>query len=365
MLSRKWNMEYKISVDYDDYFANSQLFKAVNIEVVGDSIMFYTDKKTIEIIESKNIRYMLHYSKKGKVLNFLKHRTGILIGLFCVIFLIVINSFRISRIEFSGTYPINDSIEAYIEKENKQILFFDFHKPNYQNLSKELRSVFSEYEWISLSKKGSVIYVDIEPTTTKEVTDDGKIVGDIVAKKSGIINEYVVFNGSSMIEVSSYVKTGDILISGQAKKARGYVLATIYEQREIEVFKKSITNEQTGMVMKYNQIQLFNKSLNINKKQNYNISEVMSKTLFSIPYIININKIEEYEKNDIIYTYDKLAAITYAKSIIEDDFSKTKVLDSEKILRIEDLIVIEDDDSFKITFLIKKIESIGEFKEKI
>ena len=82
-------MEYKISIDYDDYFANSQVFKASRIEVIGDSIMFYTDKETIALIESKNIRYMLHYSKKGKVLEFFKYRTGILIGVLCLIFLIL------------------------------------------------------------------------------------------------------------------------------------------------------------------------------------------------------------------------------------------------------------------------------------
>ena len=47
-------MEYKISIDYDDYFANSQVFKASHIEVIGDSIMFYTDKETINLIENKN-----------------------------------------------------------------------------------------------------------------------------------------------------------------------------------------------------------------------------------------------------------------------------------------------------------------------
>ena len=67
--------EYKISIDYDDYFANSQIFKASNIEVIGDSIMFNTDKETINMIEEKNIRYMLHYSKKNEFKKFFKHKT--------------------------------------------------------------------------------------------------------------------------------------------------------------------------------------------------------------------------------------------------------------------------------------------------
>ena len=68
---------------------------------------------------------------------------------------------------------------------------------------------------------------------------------------------------------------------------------------------------------------------------------------------------------DIIYTYTKDSAISYAKSIIEDDFNTSRVLDGEKILRIEELIVKEAEDSYVITLLVKKIESIGEFKENI
>lgn len=358
-------MEYKISIDYDDYFANSSSFKASHIEVIGDSISFYTDKATIDLIENKNIRYMLHYSKRGKILNLLKYKTGIFVGLFCVIFLIVMNSFRVSRIEFNGTYPINDEIETYIKGQNQQILFFSFHKNNYQNLSKELRSVFSEYEWISISKKGSVVFVDIEPTTTKEITLEDDVTGDIVAKKSGMITEFAVFNGTSLIAQKVYVKEGDILISGQAAKAKGYVLATVYEQITVEVLKNNGVTEYTGDTMNYNQIKLFNKLFDINKKQDYETSDKNSKVIFSIPYIFDVNKIEEYEKNDIIYTYDKKTAITYARSIIEDEFAKNKVLNDEKIIRIEDLVVLEDDDSFKITFLVKKIESIGEFKKHI
>ena len=357
--------EYKISIDYDDYFANSQIFKASNIEVIGDSIMFTTDKETINMIETKNIRYMLHYDKKDEFKKFFKHKTGIIIGIIIVMFMIAINSFRVNKIEFSGNYPINENISEYITKQNQQILFFSFHKHNYDELSRELRSVFSEYEWINVRKKGSTIFVDIEPTTTKEITPDDNMVGNIIAKKSGMVSEFVVFNGKGMVEVNTYIKEGQVLISGENKKAKGYVLATVYEQMVITVNKELILNEFSGKVNKYTQVGIFNKFFDINKKIDYKISEMVVKNIFTIPYIININKIEEYEKNDIIYTYDKEEAISYAKTIIENDFNNSKILDGEKILRLEELVVIEESDSYVITFLVKKVESIGEFKENI
>ena len=358
-------MEYKISIDYDDYFANSQFIKASRIEVIGDSIMFYTDKETINLLENKNIRYMLHYSKKRRVFDFVKHKTGIFIGVLVVGFLILMNSFRVSEITFNGAYPINDEIEAYINSQNQNILFFSFHKNNYQDLSRDLRSVFNEYEWITINKKGSKIYVEIEPTTTKDIKSEDNISGDIIASKNAVINEYVIFSGSTIISSNQYITKGSILISGNGGRAKGYVLATVYEQKEIVVSKTNKVSELSGDRISYNQIEVFTKVFDINKKERYNDSTLTKKVIFNIPYLLCVNKIEEYEKNDIIYTYDKESAVKYAATIIEDEFIKNKVLNDEKILRIQELVVIEDEESFKITFLIKKIESIGEFKENV
>jgi hypothetical protein len=129
--------------------------------------------------------------------------------------------------------------------------------------------------------------------------------------------------------------------------------------------KNDTLTQYSGSSIKYNQIRIFNKNFDINKKNGFSSSDISSKKVFSIPYIIDINKIEEYEKNDIIYTYDAKTAVSYAKSIVEDEFLNNKLLEKEKILRIEELVVTETNDSFEVVLLIKKIESIGEFKKKI
>lgn len=365
MSQNKTKAQYKISIDYDDYFANSSTLKATNLLIVGDSIMFYTDKETLNVLEAKDIRYMLHQNPKERFTKIFKYKTGIIVGIFIIAFMIVMNSFRVSAINFSGDYPVNDEIANYINAQNKQILSFNFHKNNYQDLAKNLRSVFNEYEWISVEKKGSVVYVTIEPTTVKKMEDEDDVKGDIVATKSGLVTEYKVFNGVTNIKTQQYIKSGDILISGANSKAKGYVLATVYEEKIFIVNKESSSLELSGQAIYYNQISLFKKTFDINKKQDYIISDKKNKTVFSIPYIFSINKIEEYEKSDIIYTYDKKAAINYATSIIEDDFSQNKVLNEEKILKIEVVTVLETESSFEIKFMVKKIESIGEFKSRI
>ena len=358
-------MEYRISIDYDDYFANSPIIKAYNIEIVGEAIMFTTDKATLLLLESKNIAYMLHDSKIKRIKNTLKYKSGIYIGLLWVLFFVIMNSYRVNEIKFNNEFPINDEIKTYITSQNQQILFFSFHKNNYQDLSKNLRSTFFEYEWINVEKKGTKLLVTINTPNTDIIPTDSYEVGDIVAKKAGMISEYKVFNGTSVLTSNKYVNKGDVLIDGQASGAKGYVLATVYDQVKITVMKENIIEKQTGNKIKYTKIKLFNKSFNINKKNNFNKSDVSVRKVFSIPYLISINKIEEFEKNDIIYTYDSDKAVLFAKNIIIDGFTNSKVLNEEKIIRIEQLSIKETDNAFEIIFLVKKIESIGEFKKRV
>ena len=103
-------MNYQVSLDYDDYFANSQNITAKNIEVIGDSILFETNKEGLDYLDENNICYMLHKDKKAKRKHLLISKSGILIAILICAFLIYFNSFRVSKIAFNGTYPINEEI---------------------------------------------------------------------------------------------------------------------------------------------------------------------------------------------------------------------------------------------------------------
>ena len=181
-----------------------------------------------------------------------------------------------------------------------------------------------------------------------------------------MIREKANTKGKVTVNVDGLIIRSDASTSsnriGNVKNGKTY---PVYEQKEITVSKTNKVSELSGDVINYNQIEIFTKVFDINKKERYNDSTLTKKVIFNIPYLLCVNKIEEYEKNDIIYTYDKESAVKYAATIIEDEFIKNKVLNDEKILRIQELVVIEDEESFKITFLIKKIESIGEFKENV
>lgn len=355
--------DYKISLSYDDYFANSNKILSKNIELVGDSITFITNEESVKYLEDNNISYMLHTNSKIKAKKFFINKSGIMIGVILILFSIYLNSFRISEIKFNDNYPINDEVTNYINGQTQELLFFSFHKNNYNDLAKNLRNAFNEYEWISIEKKGSVLNVTIEPSTTKNIVKDDVIIGNIVAKKDGMVESYMAFNGTSIVKDKMYVKKGDILINGKDYNthAKGYVLATTYETIKIDVLKQETREEYTGKNSGYYGLKLFGINMNIFKKHQFESKDIVEKKVFNIPYLITLNQIEEYEKNGIIYVYNATSAKEYAKSVILDDFSKSKTLNSEEIKRIEVLTVKEMEKHFEVTFLVKKIESIGVF----
>ena len=351
-------MEYKISLDYDDYFAHSTMIYSANIEVVGESIMFETNKDSLLYLDSKNIRYMLHDSKNEKIKQVFKNKNGMFIGIFIAIFLVVMNTFRVSEIKVNGEYPINDEVINNIKSNEKKLFTFSFMNLNYEAKGKELRSIFYEYEWISVSKKGSVIYVDVVNSGQTNNKDNDVVLGDLISKCDAMISSYMVFSGKGIIKENQLVKKGDILIKGEAK---GYILGVVYEEINITVMKENKEEVKTGNVNKYNLLNIFGKDIRFNESS-YLKKETQEELVFNIPWVLKINKIEEYEKNDIIKVYNKEEAIKKAITLIKTDFEGKKVLNDETILRIEPLITTDNNDSFIITFLVKKIISIGEYK---
>lgn len=354
-------MTYQVTLDYDDYFKCSNSIKAEKIEILGDSILFYTDEESLKYLNDNNICYMVHEDKKTKKKKMTLHFGGVIFGLIFVAFLLIMNFYRVSEIKFSGIYPINDAIGKMIEDGYKSILVFDFHSNNYEDLSHKVRMAFKEYEWISIAKNGSIIEVNIEPTKTQEYPNVLIPEGNIVAKKDGVVSQFIAFDGKLLVEDNMYVKAGDILIEGKVLGARGYVLAYTYEEIMIKVPKSLNSKEFTGKSNKYYEVEIFNRAFPFLKESNFVDKEIVSSHIFTIPYLLRINKIVEYEKDDIIYVYDKDEAVEYAKSMVEASFENAKILPEEKIVLQEVLLTNENEDFFQITLMVKKEESIGEF----
>ena len=106
---------------------------------------------------------------------------------------------------------------------------------------------------------------------------------------------------------------------------------------------------------------MFDNSFDINKNNNYLISDKNSNNIFNLFDFFSIKKIEEHEKNDIIKRYTRDEAVLEAQNRIINDFNNKRIYELEKITDIVEYNYNETDDLYCFTFIVKKIESIGEF----
>lgn len=138
-------------------------------------------------------------------------------------------------------------------------MFWNFISIDFEELSKNLRISFSDYEWISAYKDGATIYVIIN---NNEQTAKVEQYGNIVAKKDAVIKKFIVYNGKSNVCENQYVKKGDVLISGQVSEsfveARGAVFGITYEEKEISIDKSITELKETGNSYNYNLFSIFN-----------------------------------------------------------------------------------------------------------
>lgn len=357
---------YKISMYYDDYFIHHQSIKAFNLRTSNESIVFETDSESIGYLNDNNVKYIIEKNKFEFIKNIILLRKFVILSCVVMLFVLYMNSYRVNDINFNIDTPINDEIASSIESKYKKLLFFDFVTDDFVDLSKNLRSEYSCYEWISISKDYSTINVEITKTGLNQTYNDN-LIGNIVASRDGVISSYIVYSGTVSISYNDYVKAGDILIKGAYEDIlttpKGVVMATTYSEETYQVPKTIYEEKLTGNMSYFYEVCILNNNFDILKETNYSLYQEISSSIFSIPNFLQINKIEHYEKNDIIYINDIDTAREYGLTLVDKNFTDNKVLEEESIVSKYVLTTTEYDDYFEITYLVKKLESIGEFEE--
>ncbi|MDE7213509.1 MAG: sporulation protein YqfD [Anaeroplasmataceae bacterium] len=217
---------------------------------------------------------------------------------------------------------------------------------------------YFEYPFINVSCKNNVISVYIANVDEANYTIDTPVVGDIVAKKDGVVDVFYVYSGKSMVAKNKYVRQGDILIEGNST-VRGLVMATTYDKMEIEVLKEIRSEELTESISNYYDVSLFNMNFSLGKKQTFDLYNRQESQVFNLFDFFSLKKIAETKKNAIIKTYSKDTALEEAKKRINEDFTAHMSNALEKIIAITNIKTEETEDSYKFTFIVKKYESIG------
>lgn len=363
---------YKVSVKSEDFFKISGKIVASSIIMEKNHVYFKTDKLSIDYLKTQNVEFEMLETLNSGIKKRLFLSRGFIFGIILFASILYLNSFRISDVVFNGEYLINQRIEEEIYNECTQLYFFKFADLDYESFSKKLRRKYLNYQWIEVTKKGSKVVVNITDFDDDRVSIKSETIGDIVASKDGVIRYFNIYQGGSNVEINKYVKKGEVLISSdllfnkeqqnkQLVEAKGLVIADTYETVTMEIEKTRTETIYTGLKSNHYALTLFGKDYNINSKKSFDKFDAKENTIFNLFGTFKIKKIEELEKCDIIKTYTLEEAIELVSSVITEQFEENRTNELEKIMRLEVLTKKETNNSYVITMLVKKQESIGAF----
>lgn len=347
----------------------------LNLKYIDNGIKVKIYKKDYDkllsiktIYEVNIISYSGLYNIKNKILN---NKYIIISLLICLIFLYVI-----TNLIFSINIITNDNLmKLKIEEElkNNGISKYKFKK-SYKELQKIKKNIISKYkneiDWIEIEAHGTKYIIKYEPRIQTEIENDN-IYRNIIASKDAIIKEMYIFNGQIVKNKNTYVKKGDIIVSGyiylnntikDTVSSKGKVYGECWYNVTITYPFNYYEEKETGNNKNIFVVKLLNKEIelfNFNKYKNKKISNttILKNNLLPIKlYYQNQKEIEVIdEKNNEKELIDK--AINYSKNKIEVNLDNDEYISNYKILSKEVY-----NDSIKLNIFFSVIENITEYQ---
>lgn len=328
-----------------------------------------------KIIEIKTIYEIdiLDYYGAIKIKNNVFNNKFIIISI--IIALIVL--YVLSNVIFSIDVITNDSkMENTLKEElsNLGIKNYGFKK-NYNDLQKIKKTILSKYrndlEWIEIESIGTKYIVRYEPRIVNNENLETPL-RNIIAKKDAVISSMNVSSGQIVKNVNSYVKKGEVIVSGYIKlndsvKDTVSSIGTIYGDTwynvEITYPYKYYENYETGKSKNVLVIKFLSKDIELFNFNKYKTKNIKDKTILK-NNLLPIKFVNQKQKETRVinqnYTEGELidAAIDYSKKKIEDKLNDDEYVKDYKILN-----KTKNRDSITLNIFFNVVENITEYQE--
>ena len=325
------------------------------------------DLKTIYEIEI--IKYYGWSKLKNSIFN---NKFMILFILIFTIFLYVISNVIFEVDIYTNDYKMKEKL--ILELEENGIKKYKFKK-SYSELqiikSKILNKYKNELEWIEIESDGTKYLIKYEPRIINKDEDNSKF-RNIVAKKDAVITSVDISTGQIVKGVNSYVKKGDVIVSGYIKlndsikdvvAAKGIVLGETWYKVNITYPLTYYENYETGnsknvLVIKFlnNEYELFN--FNKYKTKNKKDYVLLKNNLLPISFVKQNQRQTKIinEKNTEKSAINR--ALECSKSKIEEKLKEKEYIKDYKILNLT-----RNDNSITLDVFFTIVEDITEYEE--
>ena len=342
-------------------------YNEINISVKKEDYNKIIDLKTIYEIN------IIDYEGVEKVKkNTLKNKYIIIFVLF---FLIVL--YILSNIIFSINIVTTDSKmkEILLEELSKEgIKRYNFKK-NYIELQSIKKKILSKHkhdiEWIEIETIGTKYIVKFVPRIQNSEKEENKNK-DIISKYDALIKDMSITKGEIIKDVGTYVKKGDLIVSGTVKLneelkeivgAEGVVYGEVWYNVKVNYPYKYYSEKETGKRKKVLTINFLNSKIELFNFNKYKTKKIRKKTILKNMLLpISISKDTQIETEVINASYDEKELINKAL-----EYSKKKVKETlnsdEYILKSIILNKRKNNKSITLNIFFSVLRKISIYKD--
>lgn len=309
----------------------------------------------------------------------IKTKNNLLNNKYIIIFILIslIWLYIITSLIFEIDVITNDSKMEKIlisELESMGIKKYNFKK-NYielQQIKKKLLNNHKEQlEWIEIENVGTKYIIRYEPRIKNKINNNTPL-RNIIAKKDCVIRDMTISSGQILKEVDSYVKKGDIIVSGyialngsvkDTVSSSGsvygetwYKVAINYPYKYKEVYETG--NSKDVLVVKF-----LSKDIELLNFKKYNTKNIMEKTILKNNILpIKFVKQKQFETKvvDEINTEEELIdkAVNLAIKKMEEKLNENEYVKDYKVLN-----KTKHSDSITLNIFFNVIEDVTEYQE--
>ena len=359
----------------DDYYKFINKLQCIKIKVLeikyeNKYIYLKIENKYLDKLNKYLVSYKFSIVKEIGVYNLFKKIKNNYIFFICillggVLFLILSNLvIKINIIHENS--EIREIIKDELDEYGIKVLSF---KKKYKELDKIRNEILDKYpnrlDWMEFDVDGMIINVRIEERIITDTSKDDKIC-NLVASKSGIINDILVEQGEVKVNINDYVNEGDVLVGGvityndETKRvtcASGEVYATTWYTVDVKIPFEYTEYIETG-AKKYNIIWEYNENKHQILRDRFDSYNSNLKNVFKIfDFNLYIETEMETEKISKKYSEDEALEVGINKAIenVEIKLGEKDEIIDKKVLK---KVVNNSTMDIEVFVIVKELISI-------
>lgn len=298
-----------------------------------------------------------------------RKRKAAFIGLFIFCLMFLFYNSHIMGISIKGNERLETEKVMVSLKDYGIYRFAPLKDVNNKFVQNKMMTKHEEIAWIGINIKGSRIYIEIKERLDTKMNENEEIPCDIVAGKSGIIDELDIREGQNMVKPNEFVQKGDLLVSGLVDsnvhgiryvRSYGEVYAFTEAEKSKEYKMERIEKTTTGKTKKKFSLMNGEKEIKFYVKnepgyKNYEKKETKKPLFFGIDLKTKLYSEQEVKKVKM----SEKETFDFGKNELVEELKK-ELSESAEIKNVSAKYEKKDNETLKVYVKFELRENIAE-----